>query len=152
MGRMIKVSNPNRFRVGLKLMDGVKEVFVEKKKPGTKEDPFIWIDEDEVYFINNMCSIFQRKMLIIHDEEVNRNLGLNVEDDVGFLSDEQIKEILTGNFLTMKKKFSDIKDKHLINRIIANAREIEDLAMGKVKHLSDISGYSVDEILNKGDE
>jgi hypothetical protein len=152
MSNKVKISNPNKFRVGLKLMDGVKEVVVHPKKKGTKDDPFIMLDSDEVYFINNMSSIFQRKMLIVHDDEVNQNLGLDTKDDVAFLSNDEIEEILKGNFLAMKKKFTDVKDRHLINRIIDVAKGIDDLAQGKIKFLAEISGYEIDDIVSSNEE
>src|SRR5690606_2433507 len=98
---------------------------------------------------NNMCSTFSRKMLIVEDDEVNKNIGLDLKDDVAGLSDDEIKEILTGNFMAMKKKFNEVKDKHIINRIVEIAREIEDLAQGKLKFLKEISGYDFDELIKK---
>jgi hypothetical protein len=152
MAEKVKISNPNAFRVGLKLMDGVREVVVPPKKKGAKEDPFIYLDADEVYFINNMSTTFQRKMLIVHDKEINQNLGLETEDDIAFLNDAEIEEILKGNFMQMKKKLGEINDKHLINRIIRVAQGIEDLAQGKVKYLAEISGYEIDQIVSKDED
>jgi hypothetical protein len=152
MGDKVKISNPNKFRVGLKLMDGVKEVVVHPKKKGTKDDPFIMLDSDEIYFINNMSSIFQRKMLIVHDDEINQNLGLDTKDDVAFLSNDEIEEILKGNFMAMKKKLGDIKDRHLLNRIVEVAKGIEDLAQGKIKFLAELSGYDIEQIVSSDED
>lgn len=144
--KKVKVSNPYNFRQGLKLMDGVREVVVHPKN-------FVWLDEDEIYFINNMATTFQRRKLIVHDDEVNRNLGLDVKDDVVSYTDEEIKEILLGNFMQMKKKLGDVKDKHVINRIIQVAKGLDELATGKIKFLQEISGYDFDELLkSEGEE
>jgi hypothetical protein len=136
----VKVSNPYNFRQGLRLMDGVREVIVHPKS-------FVLLDADEVYYINNMSSVFARKKLIVSDDTVNQNLGIDIKEDIVSLNDKEIKEILAGNFMTMKKKLSDVTDKHLINRVVEIARDVEDLAQGKLKFLQEISGYDFDQLM-----
>lgn len=139
--KKVKLSNPNAHRVGLKLMDGIREMVVHPKS-------FVVVDEMEVYFINSMSRIFSSKHLIIEDETIASDLGYNT-NSVGTLSDASISEILKGNILKMKKELEDITEKHIIDKIINVAKGIEDLAKNKITFLQEWSGYDFDQLVEE---
>ena len=145
LGKKVKVKNPNNFRVGLKLMDGVREIIVHPNS-------FVTLDSDDIYFLNNMCTLFQRKILIVEDDDINEDLGLKIKDEIVGLTDKGIQELLNGNFLKMKKELGEIKEKHIIDRVVRIAKGMDDLAQGKLKYLSEISGYDFDQLIQKDDE
>ncbi|WP_145413317.1 hypothetical protein [Paenibacillus xylanexedens] len=140
--KKVKVTNPNSSVVGLRLMDGVREVLVHPKG-------FIMLDSEEIFYINNMSSIFSKRRLLVQDEDVNVELGLTVEStDVVGMTDDQIETLLKGNIMTMKKHLTGITDKQVIGRVIEVAKKIEDLATGKLKIIQEISGYDFDQLIS----
>jgi tmRNA-binding protein len=141
MAKQIKVSNPYPFRQGLKLMDGIREIVVHPKS-------FVMLDENEIYYINNMSTVFQRRKLIIHDDKVNKNLGLDFKDDISSLTDEEIKTILAEGSAAIKSKLANVKGKHVIDRIVDIAKEMDDLSKGAINALQEVSGYNFEQLLN----
>lgn len=140
--KKVKVINPYKSAVGLRLMDGVREVLVHPKG-------FIMIDSEEIFYINNMSGIFSKRKLLVQDDEVNMELGLlSDEVDVTGMTDEQIEKMLKGNIMTMKKQLSEINDKQVIDRVIEVAKQINDLAAGKLKIIQEVSGYDFDQLLS----
>lgn len=139
--KKVKVTNPYGSVVGLRLMDGVREVLVHPKS-------FIKIDAEEIFYINNMSSIFSKRRLLVEDDEVNLELGLvpDASDVVG-MTDVEIESLLKGNIMTMKKQLSNITDKQVIGRVIEVSKKIEDLATGKLKIIQEISGYDFDQLI-----
>lgn len=139
--KKVKVTNPYGSVVGLRLMDGVREVLVHPKS-------FIKIDAEEIFYINNMSSIFSKRRLLVEDDEVNLELGLvpDASDVVG-MTDGEIESLLKGNIMTMKKQLSNITDKQVIGRVIEVSKKIEDLATGKLKIIQEISGYDFDQLI-----
>lgn len=140
--KKVKVINPYKSAVGLRLMDGVREVLVHPKG-------FIMIDSEEIFYINNMSGIFSKRKLLVQDDEVNMELGLlSDEVDVTGMTDEQIEKMLKGNIMTMKKQLSEINDKQVIDRVIEVAKQINELAAGKLKIIQEVSGYDFDQLLS----
>ncbi|RPK31847.1 hypothetical protein [Paenibacillus xylanexedens] len=140
--KKVKVTNPYASAVGLRLMDGMREVLVHPKG-------FIMLDSEEIFYINNMSSIFSKRRLLVQDDEVNMELGLISEStDVVGMTDEQIETLLKGNIMTMKKHLSGITDKQVIGRVIEVSKKIEDLATGKLKIIQEISGYDFDQLIS----
>lgn len=140
--KKVKVINPYKSAVGLRLMDGMREVLVHPKG-------FIMIDSEEIFYINNMSGIFSKRKLLVQDDEVNMELGLlSDEVDVTGMTDEQIEKMLKGNIMTMKKQLSEINDKQVIDRVIEVAKQINDLAAGKLKIIQEVSGYDFDQLLS----
>jgi hypothetical protein len=141
MAKKVKVTNPNQFAVGLRLMDGLKEIPVFAKS-------FTMLPEDEIYFINNMCTLFKKKFLLIEDDEINEILGFK-EKTVVNLSDEEIADLLKGNLPKMKKELEQIKEKHIIDRVVKVVKTIEDLHVNKIKFLEEWSGYDFNTLTSK---
>ncbi|WP_431785792.1 hypothetical protein [Paenibacillus lactis] len=139
--KKVKVINPYRSAVGLRLMDGMREVLVHPKG-------FIMLDSEEIFYINNMSGIFSKRKLLVEDDEVNTELGLlSDEVDVTGMTDEQIEKMLKGNIMTMKKQLSGITDKQVIDRVVEVAKQINDLAAGKLKIIQEVSGYDFEQLI-----
>lgn len=139
--KKVKVTNPYSSAVGLRLMDGVREVLVHPKG-------FVMLETDEIFYINNMSAIFTKRRLLVQDYDTNVELGLETDtDDVVAMTDEQIEALLKGNIMTMKKQLSNINDKQVLGRVIEVAKKIDDLAAGKIKIIQEVSGYEFDQII-----
>lgn len=144
MDKKVKVTNPNKHKVGIKFMDGMREQVVHPNS-------FIILDANEIYFINNMSKLFSKKHLIIEDSEINQDLGFE-EKTVVALSNGDIEKMLKGNFMKMKSELDTIEEKHVKDRIISIAKEIDDLARGKIEFLAKWSGYGIDQFIESDDE
>jgi hypothetical protein len=144
--RKIKISNPNKHRVGLRLMDGIRELVVHPNS-------FTALDESEIYFINSMSRIFSSKHLVIEDETISQDLGYSTKS-VESLSNGEIIELLKGNILKLKKELDTITEKHIIDKVIEAAKTIDDLAKNKITLLQEWSGYDFDQLVedDKKDE
>jgi hypothetical protein len=141
--RKVKVINPNNYKVGLKSMDGIREYVVH-------ENNFILLDENEIYYTNNMSRIFSHKHLIIDDEQINQDLGY-AEKTVANLDNDEIVKILKGTITNIKKELEGITEKHVIDKVIRVAKTIEDLPKNKITYLQEWSGYDFDQIVDTED-
>lgn len=143
MAKKIKIINPNAFEVGINFMDGVKSTIIPSKG-------YRLIDEEEVDYINSTSNMFRRKMLIIDDIEKNIEFGYDVRTIANY-TDDEIRELIKGNINKMKSVLSNEKEKHVIDRVIAIAKEFDDLNLNKVKFLEEWSGYDF-KSLEEGDK
>jgi hypothetical protein len=139
----VKVFNRNKFDIGVKLMNPVREQNI-------KAGSFTIMDEDDVYYLDTICTLFKRAMLVIDNEEVNTELGF-VEKNPNTKTDSEIKTILNGNFLKMKKELSLITEPHTIDLVYNTARSIaKDMSGTKLKYISQYCGRPI--LLDEIDE
>lgn len=143
MSKKVRVSNYNTFKVGLNYMDGIKSVWVPA-------GGYLNVPEEEVDYINSTSSLFKRKILVIEDEDKNEDLGYD-SNGVANYTNEEIKELLKGHLNKIKSVLADESEKHVIDRVIAVAREDDSLNVNKVKFLEEWSGYEF-RLLDKAEE
>lgn len=143
MSKKIIVRNPNLFKVGLNFMDGIKSVVIPPKG-------YLSIPEEEIDYINSTSSVFKRKILIIENEEKNEDLGYDTNTVANF-SDDEIRELIKGHLNKIKSVLANEKEKHVIDRVIAIAREFEDLSLNKVRFLEEWSGYQF-KLMDEGEK
>jgi hypothetical protein len=144
MAEKIKIKNPNKHMVGIRLMDGVRELAVP---PGAS----ILIDKDEVYFLNSFCKLFSKKHLVIEDNSINEELGYAVKT-VDSFTDQEFETLLKGSISKIKKELEGIEEKHITDRVIAVAKNIDDIAQNKLKFLAEWSGYDLEQLINKDEK
>jgi len=138
--KKIRIINPNRFMVGLKLMDGIREVVVHPNS-------FVFLEENDVYYINNMCRLFREKTLFIDDEEINETLGY----DKDYLTNEKIKHLLSKSPKDIKKVVEENNYKHIKDRIVNVAKDM-DLPASKLRIIEEATGYDIEQILKSDKE
>ena len=132
----VKVLNKNKFDVGIKLINPIREQNI-------KGGSFTIIDEEDVYYLNSICGLFKDGSLVVEDKPVLETMGLN-EENPNVVSDEEILEILSGNFLKMKKRLSEINQPYVISNIYNVAlKNASNLSGGKLKHLSEFCGRPI---------
>ena len=126
--------------VGLKLMDGIREVVVHPNS-------FVFLEENDVYYINNMCRLFREKTLFIDDEEINETLGY----DKDYLTNEKIKHLLSKSPKDIKKVVEENNYKHIKDRIVNVAKDM-DLPASKLRIIEEATGYDIEQILKSDKE
>lgn len=137
MAKKVKVFNRNKFNVGIILMDGIRQMNINPNS-------FVIIDEDEVYYINSISSLFRKSILTVEDEEVNLNLGF-VEKNPNVITEQEIEELLKGNHLKMKKNLGMLTEKHVKDRVYEVAKKIaKDLTGAKLKFIEEFTGKTIE--------
>jgi hypothetical protein len=137
----VKLYNRNLFDIGIKLINPVREQNI-------KAGSFTIVDEDDVYYLDTVCTLIKRGMLIVDAEktkvqEINTNLGF-VEQNPNIKSDQELETIIKGNYLKMKKELSYISEPHIIDAVYRVAVKLaSELNGGKLKYLSDYCGRPI---------
>jgi len=136
MGKKVKVYNRNKFDVGIKLINPNREQNI-------KGGSFTIIEDDDIYYLNTISSLFRRGMLVVEDEEVNINLGFADIRPVT-RTDAEIEAILRGNFLKMKSELLAITENFMKHAIFKVASTIADeLSGSKIKFISEFCGKKI---------
>jgi hypothetical protein len=129
----VKVFNKNKFDVGIKLINPVREQNI-------KAGSFTIIDEDDVYYLDSTCTLFKRSILTIENVEINEQLGY-VESLPLSKSDQEIQDMIKGNFVKMKSDLSKITEPHLKYAIYNVAKKMaNELSGAKLKFLNEYCG------------
>jgi hypothetical protein len=124
----VKVFNRNKFDVGVKLINPIREQNI-------KAGSFTIIEEDDIYYLDTICSLFRRGMLVIDNEEIKANLGY-VESNEGIKTDEEIINILKSSFNVMKTKLEKIVEPHVIDVVYNITKSMgNELSGQKLKYL-----------------
>lgn len=132
----LKVYNRNKFDVGVKLINPVREQNI-------KAGSFAMLDEEDVYYLDSICTLFKRGMLVIENETVNQNINcLEIQENIK--PEEEIANILKGNFLKMKSELAKITEPHLRDNIYNIAVKVAgELSGSKLKYLNDYCGKEI---------
>ena len=132
----VKVFNKNKFDIGINLINPIREQNI-------KAGSFTIVDEDDVYYLDSICTLFKKGMLVIEKPEVKETLGI-VEDNPNIISDKEIEELLLGNFIKMRKDLSEITEVHVINNIHSIACKVaNNLSGAKIKFLNNYCGRDI---------
>ena len=132
----VKVFNRNKFDIGVKLINPIREQNI-------KAGSFTIMDEDDVYYLDTVCTLFKRGMLVVDDEEINTQLGF-MEKNPNIKTEVEIKKVLTGNIQKMKKDLSLITAPHLKDLVYNVAKSIgKDLSGSKLKHIAEFCGVPI---------
>ena len=140
LDKKVRVTNPNKFLVGLRLMDN-REMVVH---PGS----FVILDANNISYLNNMCTLFRKGVLIVEDNEINEFLGLDKSYNV---SDEEIKDILKKSANIIKIKMEALSEKHILDRFVNIAKDL-DLPASKLKVIEDITGINIQQLIDYDNE
>jgi arginine deiminase len=132
----LKVFNRNKFDIGVKLINPIREQNI-------KAGSFSILEEDDIYYLDTICTLFKRGMLVVEDKQVVENLGI-VEVHENSKTDEEIIAILKGNFLKMKSELAKIREPHLIDAVYNIAKSIGgELSGSKLKYLAEFCGKEI---------
>lgn len=133
MADKIRLNNPNDYPVGIITLD----------KPFGVNIPahtFTMVTQDELDYLMGTCRLIQKGILRLagdKQKEVAETLGINMENNANFMSDDDIKKKLSGNANQLKKWLdsSDINP-DVLDKIARIAKGMN-LAMSKIQILKD---------------
>jgi hypothetical protein len=129
-----KVVNNNRFNVGLKLMDGIREVLI-------RPNSFVYLDEEEIHYLNSVSRLFRNGVLYCEDEEMMQDMGYT-EKNPNVINEDEIKEMFKLSANKLKTELEKITAQHAIDKIIAVAKE-SDLPTSKLKVIKEVYGIEI---------
>jgi hypothetical protein len=128
-----RLNNKKKFDVGI----------ITNDKPygfNIRAGAFTMVTQDEIDYLMATCTLLQDGVLTLAGEkqkELADIMGINMEDNANFMSDEDIKKKLSGNANQLRKWLNsdDIKP-YVLNRIAEIAKGMN-LAMSKIQVLQD---------------
>ncbi|MGE5438089.1 MAG: hypothetical protein ACM3O3_12825 [Syntrophothermus sp.] len=133
----VKVYNRNKFDIGVRLINPVREQNI-------KGNSFSIMEEDDIYYLDTICALFRRGMLSIDNEEINQNLGYTTVNE-GIKTEDEIQTILKLNFNKMKIELEKITEPHVIDLVyqvcLKNGNE---LSGQKLKYLNKFCNKEID--------
>ena len=133
MSEKMRVNNPNKYPVG---------IITPEKPYGINIQPgaFTMATQDEIDYIMATSTLFQDGVLRLAGEkqkELADTLGINMENNANFMSDEDIKKKLSGNANQLRKWLNsdDIKP-YVLDRIAEIAKGMN-LSLNKIQILQE---------------
>lgn len=133
MSEKMRVNNPNKYPVG---------IITPEKPYGTNIAPnaFTMCTQDEVDYLMATSRLFQDGVLRLAGEkqqELAEAMGIKMEDNANFMSDEDIKKKLSGNANQLRKWLnSDAIKPYVMERIAEIAKDMN-LSLNKLQVLQE---------------
>lgn len=138
MSEKIRLNNPNQYSVG---------IITPEKEYGVTILPgaFTMVTQDEVDYIMATSTLLQNGVLQLAGEkqkELAATMGIEMENNANFMSDDDIKKKLSGNVNQLKKWInSDDIQPYVLDRIATIAKGMN-LSMNKLQVIQDrIPGF-----------
>lgn len=132
MSEKIRLNNPNKFNVGVKLIDKPQGINIA---PGS----FTMVSADDIDFIMSTSLLLQRGILRVEESkkvEIAEQMGVDIENNANFMSDEDIKKKLSGTVKKLQEWLEDDIEPYVLERIADIASDMN-LSMQKVQILQD---------------
>lgn len=133
MNERIRLKNPQKFNVGIVTPDKPYGINIA---PGA----FCIINQDELDYLMGNSTLLQKGVLKVDgekQEEVVETLGINMENNANFMSDEDIRKKLGGNLNQLKKWLDTVDAEPYVLDKIAEIASGMNLSMNKVQVLKD---------------
>ena len=133
MSEKMRLNNPNAFAVG---------IITPEKPYGVNIQPnaFTMVTQDEVDYLTATSTLLRDGVLRLAGEkqqELADTLGVKMEDNANFMSDEDIKKKLSGNANQLKKWLNSDEIKPYVLDKIASIAKTMNLSMNKIQVLQD---------------
>lgn len=128
-----RVNNPHPFSVGIVTIDKPYGIVVQPNS-------FTMLTQDEIDYLISISTLFQDGVLQVAGEkqkEVADTIGIDMENNANFMSDEDIKKKLSGNANQLRKWLdgADMKP-YVLDRVAELAKEMN-LSMNKIQVLQE---------------
>lgn len=125
--KKIRVYNPNKFDVGIRLLNGMEQ--------NVRHGSFVMLTQDDIDYIASVSKVFSKARLRVEaaeEKEVLESLGINKDEDPNFMDDIDIKKKLALSVNKLGAWLDTIEDKALLHRIADIAKE-NDIPASKMK-------------------
>ena len=131
MNDKIVLRNTQKFDVGIMTPDKPLGVNI---RPGS----FALVTQTELNYIASTCTLLQRGMLRVDDEnaEVMQELGIDQATDPHFIKDEEIQKKLSGTVKKVREWLATSDEDYILDRVYDVAMTMN-LSMDKIKALKE---------------
>lgn len=118
MEEKIVLRNPQKFDIGIVTLEKPLGVNI-------KAGSFALVNESELNYLASISDLLQKGLLQVDDQHKEQmlELGINPDDDVNFVKDEEIRKKLSGTGKKLKEWLATIEEGHVLDRVY-------DVAMG----------------------
>ena len=125
----IMLRNPQKFDVGIVTLEKPLGVNI-------KSGSFALVSESELNYLASISDLLQKGILQVDDKHKEQmlELGINPDEDVNFVSDEEIKKKLGGTGKKLREWLATIEEGHTLDRVYDVAVGMN-LNMDKIKIL-----------------
>lgn len=128
-----RVKNPHPFTVGIVTVDKPYGISVPANS-------FTLLTQDEIDYLISTSTLFQDGVLQVEGEkqkEVVETMGINMENNANFMSDEDIRKKLSGNITQLRKWLDSAEMKPYVLDKVAEIAKGMNLSMTKIQVLQD---------------
>ena len=138
MSDKFRLNNPHRYDVGI----------ITPEKPygiNILRGSFTMVTQDEIDYLLSTSTLLQEGVLVLAGEkqqELAAAMGINMEDNANFMSDDDIKKKLSTNANQLRKWLNSEEFKPDVLARIAEIAKGMNLAIGKIQVLQEkLPGY-----------
>ena len=133
MSDKFRVNNPHDYPVG---------IITPEKPYGVNIPPkaFTMCTQDEIDYLMATCTLFQNGVLRLAEEkqqELAAAMGIDMEDNANFMSDDDIRKKLSGNANQLRKWLDSDDIKPYVIAKIAEIAKTMNLSLNKIQVLQD---------------
>ena len=133
MSEKMRLNNPNKFAVG---------IITPEKEYGVNILPgaFTMVTENEVDYLMATSTLLQEGKLVLSGEKQKQladTMGIKMEDNANFMTDEEIKKKLNANANTLRKWLNSGEiHPYVLERIATLAKDMN-LSLNKIQVLQE---------------
>jgi len=127
----IVLRNPQKFDIGIITLEKPLGVNI-------RAGSFALVNESELNYLASTCDLLQKGMLLVDDKHKEQmlELGINPDEDVNFVTNEEIQKKLSGTGKKLREWLVGIEEGHTLDRIYDVAKGMN-LNVDKVKILKE---------------
>jgi len=129
----MRVNNPNNYPVGIITNDKPYGINIAPKA-------FTMCTQDEIDYLMATSTLFQDGVLRLSEDkqkDLAEVMGVNMEDNANFMSDEDIRKKLSGNANQLRKWLDSDEIKPYVLDKIATIAKTMNLSLNKIQVLQD---------------
>ena len=133
MSDKIRLNNPNKFAVGIITPE---HEFGLNILPGA----FTMVTQDEIEYLMATSTLFSNGVLRLPEDKQNElasAMGIEMEDNANFMSDEDIKRKLSANMNQFKKWLDGLEAEPYVMDRVAEIAKNMNISINKVQLLQD---------------
>lgn len=131
MEEKIILRNPQKFDIGIVTLEKPLGVNI-------RSGSFALVSESELNYLASVSDLLQKGLLQVDEKHKEQmlELGINPDEDVNFISNEEIQKKLSGTVKKLREWLGTIEEGHTLDRVYDVAKDMN-LSVDKIKALKE---------------